>query len=348
MGDLIGALFDKVDSLGASTIQSLYTTLSQQLQPVFLIGMTIYVVFWGYEMIFGRSQAAPNIFLWRVVRIMLIYGMAFTWPDFQALVVNVFTQSANGIGAAVCSSVAGAAATACSATQSLTNVWNAGMSVASSVSQAGGTFGIALMMLAIVIVVFVALFVAASAAIVVLGKMALFLLLGLAPIFIAMALFDFSSRLFTGWITQAAQYAVLQILGYGFLGFYVTLMQTTAQDVASAVSTGSSGTGAVLTVIAPFLLMCGIGLILLFELMSIASGIAGGAPLRGAGFRPVGRGLARTAGWAIAGGIGGYNLARSYANSGPNTPTLSAGRNALSGGDPRAAQVSSALERTRT
>ncbi|NTG38873.1 type IV secretion protein, partial [Agrobacterium rhizogenes] len=33
----------------------MYTTLASYLGPLFLAGLTVYVVWWGYEMLFGRA-----------------------------------------------------------------------------------------------------------------------------------------------------------------------------------------------------------------------------------------------------------------------------------------------------
>ena len=62
------------------------------------------------------------------------------------------------------------------------------------------------------------------------GKIALFILLGLAPLFIAMALFEFSSALFSGWLRTCAQYAIVPAIVYGVLGFLLTLMTRDSQQ----------------------------------------------------------------------------------------------------------------------
>ena len=105
--DIITQLFQKVDSVAASAIQQIYQSLSQGLLPVFTIALTIYVAYWGYEMIYGRAPLTAGAFIWRVVRIALIYSLAFGWSDFSTIVVGTFTHGADGVASAVCTGVGG-------------------------------------------------------------------------------------------------------------------------------------------------------------------------------------------------------------------------------------------------
>ncbi|MFW8584651.1 hypothetical protein ACOJBM_06375 [Rhizobium beringeri] len=51
--------------MGVSAVQTMYTTLASYLGPLFLAGLTVYVVWWGYEMLFGRAQMTAGTFVWR-------------------------------------------------------------------------------------------------------------------------------------------------------------------------------------------------------------------------------------------------------------------------------------------
>ena len=84
-------------------------------------------------------------------------------------------------------------------------------------------------MLLIAAVVFITI----AVSLVLVGKIAFFVLLGLGPLFIAMALFNFSSVLFTGWLRTCAQYAIVPVVVYGILGFLLTLMNSTITNLGS-------------------------------------------------------------------------------------------------------------------
>ena len=255
--DIITQLFQKVDSVAASAIQQIYQSLSQGLLPVFTIALTIYVAYWGYEMIYGRAPLTAGAFIWRIVRIALIYSLAFGWSDFSTIVVSTFTHGADGVASAVCTGVGGTNCgtpeTSVSSTLStlLTNALNAGKTIASS---GGWGAAIGLSLLAIVLMIATIIFVAIAVLYVLVGKIALFLLLGLAPLFIAMALFNFSSALFTGWLRTCAQYALVPVIVYGILGFLLTLMNQTIANLAGVTDISSA-----MTYVAPFLVLCVVG-----------------------------------------------------------------------------------------
>jgi len=213
--NMVTQLFQKLDTVSISAIQTIYTSLMTALLPVFTVGVTLYVVYWGYEMIYGRASLTAGAFVWRMLRIWLIYFIAFSWSPFSILVVNVFTSTADGVATAVCSGVGG---TGCSSPESavgsqLSMVFSNGLTAAKTISASGG-WGAAfsLGLLAIIDIVAVVIFVAVAITLVMIGKVALFVLLGLAPLFIAMALFDFSSTLFTGWLRTCVQYAIVPVI----------------------------------------------------------------------------------------------------------------------------------------
>ena len=275
--NMVTQLFQKLDTVSISAIQTIYTSLVTALLPVFTVGVTLYVVYWGYEMIYGRASLTAGAFVWRMLRIWLIYLIAFSWSPFSILVVNVFTSTADGVATAVCTGVGG---TGCSSPESavgsqLSMVFSNGLTAAKTISASGG-WGAAfsLGLLAIIDIVAVVIFIAVAITLVMIGKVALFVLLGLAPLFIAMALFDFSSTLFTGWLRTCVQYAIVPVIVYGILSFLLTIMNAAIANVAG-ITDMSSG----LTLLGPFLILCVVGVVILLQALPIAASIAGGAAL---------------------------------------------------------------------
>ena len=81
--DMVTQLFTKLDSLSISAIQTIYQSLATALLPVFTVAVTLYVVYWGYEMLYGRASLTAGAFVWRMLRIWLIYLIAFGWSTFS-------------------------------------------------------------------------------------------------------------------------------------------------------------------------------------------------------------------------------------------------------------------------
>lgn len=346
--DIISALFQKVDSVAVSAVQQIYQSISSGLAPVFTVALTIYVAYWGYEMIYGRAPLTAGAFMWRIFRIGIIYTMAFNWGDFSSIVVDVLTKGADGVATAVCTAVGGTSCgtpeTSISSTLStlFTNALTAGKTVAAS---GGWGAAIGLSLLAIVLLIATIVFITIAVSLVLVGKIALFVLLGLGPLFIAMALFNFTSVLFTGWLRTCAQYAIVPVVVYAILGFLLTLMNSTISNLGT-ITDVSSG----MTVIAPFLILCGVGSLLLPLSLQIAASIAGGYALRDIidiqgrardAWRlwqdwRFSRGASRMALPPPAGGSGGYTIA-------PGAATMQRGASY----DPRAEQVAAALIESR-
>jgi type IV secretion system protein VirB6 len=307
MNSVIGALFGKVDALGMSAVQAIYNQLATSLQPVFLLGMTIYVAFWGYELLIGRVSVSAPVFLWRIGRMMLIYTLAFSWGDFQVVIAQALVQAPDGLGNVVCQAVGGGSNCGNgggSIATGLSNLWNAANSAAQKISAAASWSNIGMTLLSYIVLLAGAIFVAIAAFLIILGKIALFVLLGLAPIFIALSLFQITVPLFDGWMRSCAQYAIIPLVVYGLLGFYIVLLNTVVNDMSAAVQSGEP----TLNVIAPFILMCVIGCFLAYHCLNIAQGIAGGARLSSNGLdRFAGRGAV---GGALLLGKGGVALGK--------------------------------------
>jgi type IV secretion system protein VirB6 len=257
------------------------------------------------------------------------------------------------MGTIVCNAVGGQSCNAAgnSVSAGLTNVWTAANTVSAQVSSAGGLTGIGLAILSYVILIIAILFIAFAAFLIVFGKIALFVLLSLAPLFICMALFQITSHLFNGWMRSCAQYALIPVVVYAFLGFFLVLIQTTITNIQSA----SVNSTTALTVISPFLLMCLIGFFLLSQILAIVHGIAsGGAMLRtGASFRLAAAAGGAAAAGALLGGGAAYGASRSVA--GRTLSIFRGGSGPLSGGpsppmggaSAGAAQVEAALKAAR-
>ena len=46
--NVVTQLFQKIDSVSINAIETIYSALVTALIPVFSVGVTIYVVYWGY------------------------------------------------------------------------------------------------------------------------------------------------------------------------------------------------------------------------------------------------------------------------------------------------------------
>jgi type IV secretion system protein VirB6 len=120
-----------------------------------------------------------------------------------------------------------------------------------------------------------------------LSDIALAVLLALGPLFIAMLFFDATKRMFSAWIAQLANYALITILTVMVAALLLQIVQSYAAQTAARGS-------AILTVDAlNMVLIAVLVFLILRQIMPIAAGLAGGIALSTMGMvsRPLGRGV---------------------------------------------------------
>jgi type IV secretion system protein VirB6 len=106
-----------------------------------------------------------------------------------------------------------------------------------------------------------------------LSSIASAVLLAVGPIFIALCLFDTTRRFFEAWIAQLANYALITILTVLVSALLLHLMESYATQTA--------GRGATLKIVdaLDLVLMAALVLLLMRQIMPIASALAGGIAL---------------------------------------------------------------------
>ena len=334
-------LFGKIDSMGTSAVQTMYSTLASYLGPLFLAGLTVYVVWWGYEMLFGRAQMTAGTFVWRFGRAFICYTLIVSWATYQPLIVKPLLEAPDGMATIVCQSTGGSncggdGSSGSSVTQGLTDIWNSGIAVVKAMVDAGGITAVGMYILAIVVLAVVCILCAIAVTLLMIGKMTMFILLAIGPLVLCCALFNLTSRVVDGWITSLAGYALLPIIVYVILGFMLTLLKGRVDALTADASAAN------MTTLAPFMLMSVVTAFLLTHSTSIALAIAGGGPRIDALGAAAGMMTARLGWRGIAGAGRGASQAGDYlfnrTQGGPAT---------IGDGDPAAAQVRAAAMNAR-
>lgn len=343
-GDFIIQMLNKIDDLGVSTVKNIYQTLAGYLGPLFLSGLTLYVVWWGYQMLFGRASLTAGEFVWRFGRAFVCYTLIVSWAAYEPLIATPLLKGPSAMGAVVCEAAGGAdcGSDTGSMGQGIRDIWAAAIAGAKTVYAMGGVTAPQFFITAVIIVIFAIIFCATGAVILIIGKMTMFILLAIGPIIICAALFNLTSTVVDGWIRTLAAYALLPILVYTVLGLMTSLLS----DTITAMKNGD----AVFSTVMAFCFMCLASTYLLKELVGLAAGIAGGAPrIDGAAMEGIGLvSLTRRKGIGL--GLSGLGRTvrglRHLRNA--RTATIMQGDPAtISDGDAQATQVRAAARNSR-
>ncbi len=222
---LIPQLLGNVDTAGCNYVQGAYQALSTAVTSggsgtsVASLILILYVIFWAFGVWSGTATGSATDAAFRLFRAFVIYTLATSWNDFVTFAYTVLNTAPSAIGNALLSAGGTTSYTSPNAiVTALENIWNQ-ISQAYQAHVAFSLFSLGAYVVGIACVVIIALFLAVATFTIILSKVFLWLLLGIAPLMILTLLFSASSRFFAGWLNSVVQYAVLQILVYAFLAF---------------------------------------------------------------------------------------------------------------------------------
>lgn len=227
--------------------------------------VTVYILLWGLAMWRGLIDEPLSDAMGRLFRIVLVGAMALSigyyGPYVATLLYNTPAQLA-GV-------VLGAAATPETV---MDTALSQGNDIASAFWALGGLTDIGPLIEALIVWVFTAIVVLYGTALILLSKVALGIVIGLGPLFIAMLLFDSTKAFFQSWMGQALNYLFIYALVAAVVMIMFTLWST---QLAGVPLTGAIKFPDLLAAI----IVGGASLVVLMQVTGIASGLAGGVQI---------------------------------------------------------------------
>jgi type IV secretion system protein VirB6 len=306
----IAALSGNIDSLGTNFTAATYGVFAYYLTPVMAGLFTLYLIFWGFRFWQGRGETLVAM-AFKLLRIAIIFSLVTAWGPFQVALYGLLTNApymvssvmlnhivnprsgkAMGIGtlAADLNAIYGFALTASAkieqaALASATPLPqpvpeegsppnpaqpNPNVRTKSSVDNPLAV-SLSSSVQAAIIWVAAALFVGYAVSLLLFAKIALWVMLALAPFFIMLLMFQIPSRYFSGWLTGTIQIILVPIFLATFLSFYnlgiqdvvKALMLSNAKDSMPAMKDAG-----------PFVLVCLAGFFLLTQIVPLSGRIA--------------------------------------------------------------------------
>lgn len=280
MNGIVSTLFDAVDRMSVLFVVNTYGAINQKLGALFWTVVTIYIIWTGYKAFNGKYNATS--FLWLAFRLLLICYFVTDWNTFYKYIYQIATGIPEGIGntllSAASDNTAGSSSVA-GIQNGLNQINDAAVAAVAKIYK-GSIFDVLAAIVAAVVMLCVYIMLALCCAIILSGKVMLAITLALGPIFIAMALFQYTTKYLDGWITALVSTVTSMVLTYAFLGFYIQLFKK-AMSAASIDSSGSVSLPDItdttpLADYVPLLLISLIGFYVLQEIVAISKTIAGG------------------------------------------------------------------------
>ena len=275
---IISDIFAKLDGIGETFIKNAYDGLALQVNVLFGSMLTLYVIWWGYMILAGRDGFSVPEAAWRLGRAFAIYYMATNWGAFSATLYQLVQSVPNLISDTIIESIADSGGTLDGGTGDTTGVvkiLDAVFETAGKIYEqvATGTFEYVGALIGAIVFVVAMIFIAVAAAAILAAKLMLFITLALAPVFIILALYRWTFRFTDGWLLLMVNLMVTQTLMMAFLAFLYQLIEL-AINTANNTATESK-----LSYVAPFVIVCLLGIVVFRFIPAFASAITGGAAI---------------------------------------------------------------------
>lgn len=237
------------------------------LEPAFIALGTVYVMGWGYLMISGRIQEPVGDGLRRIGTLVLVLGVGVHLWLYNTIIVDTFYDAPVQLAA----DVVGAS----NPVRTLDAIWSQGGAVAGRLFDKGSVWSgdVGFYIAGAIVWVLVGLLCVYTMFLLGLSSVALSVLIALGPLFIALCLFQGTRRIFSAWLAQLANYALISVLTVMVAALLLHLVQIYAAQTAAL---GAS----IDTVDAlNFLLLTVLVFLFMRQVMPIAAGLAGGIAL---------------------------------------------------------------------
>jgi type IV secretion system protein VirB6 len=253
--------------------------LATSLEPLAVTLATLYVMVWGYLQLIGKIEEPLTTGLKRIALIALVLGSGLRLWLYNSVIVDTFYTAPTQLAA----TMVGAG----DPVGTIDAIWQSGGAVADNLWNKGGVlngdFGFYLA--GAVVWCLIGTLCVYAMFLIALSSVALAVLLALGPLFIVALFFESSRRLFTAWLAQLTNYALITILTIMVAALLLRVVQTYASQTAARGA-------AILTVDAlNMMLVAVLVFLVLRQVMPVAAALAGGTSLTSYGL------ASRSAGW---------------------------------------------------
>ncbi|MES9903248.1 MAG: type IV secretion system protein [Sedimenticola sp.] len=266
------ALLNTVDIAVNSFVINVFTGVSNDITSTLRLMMILSIVLYGVSIVngwieFNFKDATKHVFV-----ALVVYIFATNIGIFTSFTYEIFTNSPNMLLGRIL--IHSGASSEGGTNQFIENAYNAGMRSAGVLMfETGWSVGLKLVGLLVgVITVAVCGY---TAFLVILSKIAVAVLLSLSPIFIAFLMFKSTRGLFEGWLRQLINFAIIPLLTYTIMIFCLAMMY----DPIVAIEASTNNDKLAFIGVMPYIFTGIVSILLLRQVMGIASGIAGGVSL---------------------------------------------------------------------
>jgi type IV secretion system protein VirB6 len=330
----VGTSIDNALNTFVSTTSS---SIASGITPAVTAAVTIWILMYGWATMRGEVQEPVQQFAFKAFKVSLVLAFAIGAGVYQSNIVSAVNGLADGLTTIVAPNGSSNIYTSLDQLdQQSFNLMQMFWERGSNLMPWGGYGDL---VAALVVALAASILELIAGGFVMLAKVAMALVLGLGPAFIACLAFPPVAKFFDAWLAKILNYVLLLVLMASVAGLAITIFGT----YMNSMTANSSEANALGDAFNMFVL-CGCLVVVTLQAPAIAAGLAGGAPISGAGKFIAGMAMGMAAkrsggggnGGGAPSGVGGGSMSGSApkgGSSGGNTSSASKpGSSAGSGG----------------
>lgn len=290
----------RIDGIGEGFSARAYGIVGDQILPVLKVAFVLYVALYGVQLIMGTAKISVGEFVGRTVRLLFILTLTKHWEVFDSLFYQWLSNTPENVGRAI---LAASSTGITEPTNGLSMIVTTASNAGAALAKQSGYLTILPSLLG-GIIMFLAWIVAGIAlAILMIAKVAMWVLIGTGPIFIGCMLFHQTRSLGAAWFAQILHYSIIPMFVYVVVAFLIAALNPELAKIEVAVSSSTLA----LTQLVSFVLLCIAGCMMLVNVTTVAQAITGsfGVNASNNGYmraRAVALGAAGVAGWLLSRG----------------------------------------------
>lgn len=202
-----------------------YHQVASSLSLTLTLLLVIYFAGLGWLVIRGLIPLTPLAIAWHMFRVALIWVLALHWDYFSNYVVNVFVHGTDRLVGAMLGGIKSQPSVQ-TITEGLAHLWQTGINVFSNVWRAAGPDFLLGNMMGFLGFGVVLIIIATALFYILMTKIALSVLLILAPLMMPLFLWEATRQVFYSWLQLLVKWAIVPLFIYTFVALYLDLLQS--------------------------------------------------------------------------------------------------------------------------
>ncbi|KAB2716268.1 type IV secretion system protein [Brucella intermedia] len=271
MGDFLGDILVSVDKTGDKFFTVAYNSIGTQITPLLDVMLVAYLAFYGLQLIMGTSRISVAAVITRAFRMVFIIVLIKNWVYFDDIIYKWLNDTPKDLGATLLSVMHTSVDTT---TAGLSRIWECANKAAGAFSTYAGFQAVLPALVGILLMAGALSFIGLALSMLLMAKVATWILIGTAPVFIACMLFEQSRGVAWAWFQQLVLYALLPLFVYVICAFLITAIEPDVKHVLDVAARQSANI--TLTDVRGFLLLCAAGAFVVANIHSLVRGVASG------------------------------------------------------------------------